>query len=104
MKKSHVDVWICLDPVALYKAVKQEHYLFKALVEVAAGLSIAKVFFILDVTGFYQIELVEECTWLTTFNTFLAVISVSILPFGLTSAPEIFERKVSKMFEDVKGW
>lgn len=38
--------------------------------EVAASMSEEKVFSTLDSTsGFYQIKLVKENTWLTTFNT-----------------------------------
>ena len=44
-------------------------------------------------SGFYQIKLVKESTWLTTFNTPFG-------HFGLVSAPEFFQRAMSEMFED----
>ena len=53
--------------------IKIEHYPLKMVEEVAASMSEAKVFSALDATsGFYEIKLAEESTWLTTFNTLLA--------------------------------
>ena len=64
VKKPNGDVRICLDPVDLNKAVKREHYPLRTMEEVARGV------LTLDATsGFYQIRLAEESTWLTTFNT-----------------------------------
>lgn len=86
---------------ALILSVKREHYPLKTVEEVAASMSEAKVFSSLDATsGFYQIKLAEESTWLTTFNTLFGRFKFERLPFGLVSAPEIFQRAVSKMLED----
>ena len=70
LKKPIADVRICLHPVDLNKAVKREHYPLKTVEEVAAPLAEASVFSTLDATtGFYQIRLAGESTWLTTFST-----------------------------------
>ena len=59
-----------LDPVDLNKVIQREHYPLKTVEQVAANLGNAKIFTTLDATsGFYQIKLAEESTWLTTFNT-----------------------------------
>ena len=103
MKKPNGDVCICLDPVDLNKVVKREHYPHRTVEEVAATLAEAKVFSTLDATlGFYQIRLAEESTRLTTFNTPFGRFKFERLPFGLVSAPEIFQRAMTEMFEDIE--
>ena len=88
---------------ALILSVKREHYRLKTVEEVAASMSEAKVFSTLDaILGFYQIKLAEESTWVTTFNTLFGRFKLERLPFGLVSAPEIFQRAVSEMLEDIE--
>ena len=71
--------------------------------EVAATLSEARVSSTLDATsGFYQIRLTKESTWLTTFNTPFGKFKFERLPLGLVSAPAIFQRAVTEMFEDIE--
>ena len=87
----------------LNKVVKREHYPLRTVEEVAASLSQAKVFFTLDATsGFYQIWVAEESTWLTTFNIPFGRFKFERLPFSLVSAPEIFQRAMTEMFEDIE--
>ena len=101
--KFNGDIHICLDPVDLNKAVKREHYPLRTVEEVAASLSEATVFLTLDATlGFYEIRLAEESTWLTTFNTPFGRFKFERLPFGLVSAPEIIQRAMTEMFEDIE--
>ena len=103
VKKPNGDVRICLDPVDLNKAVKRGHYPLRTVEEVAATLAEARVFSTLDATsGFYQFRLAEESTWLTTFNTPFGRFKFERLPFGLVSAPEIFQRAMTEMFEDIE--
>ena len=102
VKTPNGDVRVCLDPVDLNKAVKREHYPLKTREEVAASLSEAKVFSTLEATSeFYQIRLAQESTWLTTFNTTFGRYKFERLPFGLVSAPEIFQRAGTEIFEDI---
>ena len=83
--------------------IKIEHYPLKMVEEVAASMSEAKVFSALDATsGFYEIKLAEESTWLTTFNTLFGRFKFERLPFGLVSAPEVFQRVVSDMLEAIE--
>ena len=103
VKKPNGDDRICLDPVGLNNTVKREHYPLRTVEKVAATLSEAMVFSTLDATsGFYQLRLAEESTWLTTFNTPFGRFKFERLPFGLVSAPEIFQRAMTEMFEDIE--
>ena len=68
--------------------------------EVGATLAGARVFSTLNaISGFYQIRLAEESTWLTTFNTPFGRFKLVRLQFGLVSAPEVFQRTMTEMFE-----
>ena len=99
VKKSDSDVRMCLDQVDLNKAVKREHYPLKAVEEVAAGLSNAKVFSILHATsGFYQIKHAKESTWLTTFNTPFGRYKFEHLPFGFWSQHQRYFRGQCRTF------
>ena len=61
---------ICLDPLDLNKAIQRPHYPLLTMDEVSTRLTNAKVFSVLDAnTGFWQVLLVEESSFLTTFNT-----------------------------------
>lgn len=100
VKKPNGKVRICLDPRELNKAILREHYLLKTVEEVAATLKDATVFTTLDAaSGFYQIKLKEESTWLTTFNTPFGRYKFERLPFGISSAPEIFQRTMAQVFD-----
>lgn len=104
VKKPNGDVRICLDSVKLNKSIQREHYPLKTVEKVAASLGDAKIFTTLDVTsGFYQIKLAEKSTWLTTFNTPFGRYKFERLPFGIVSAPEVFQRTMAQMFEDIEG-
>ena len=104
VRKPNGDVRMCLVPVDLNKAVKREHYPLKTVEEVGALVcQKQKVFSTLDATsGFYQIKSAEESSWLTTFNTPFTIFKFERLPFGLVSAPEVFQRAMSDMFEDIE--
>lgn len=101
VKKPSGKVRICLDPRELNKAILREHYPLKTVEEVAASLKQAKHFTTMDAaSGFYQIQLTEESSWLTTFNTPFGRYKFERLPFGISSAPEVFQRAMSQVFEN----
>ena len=61
---------ICIDPKELNEAMKREHHPMHTIEEVVAEIPGAKVFSVLDAkSGFHQIKLDEESSYLTTFNT-----------------------------------
>lgn len=95
---------ICLDPRDLNKALKRSHYQIPTIEEVLPKLSKAKVFSILDASeGFWQIKLEDESSYLTTFWTPFGRFKWNRMPFGISTAPEEFQRRLHEILEDLKG-
>ncbi|KAL6490170.1 hypothetical protein MHYP_G00005150 [Metynnis hypsauchen] len=70
----------------------------------APMLAKSTVFSSLDAeSGFWQIPLEENSARLTTFITPLGRYCFKRLPFGITSAPEIFQRKMSELLHGHEG-
>ena len=83
---------ICSDPKDLNKAIRREHYPIPTLEEVVASTPGAKVFSRIDAkSGFLHIKLEYESSLLTTFNTPIGRYRWLRLPFGIKSAPEIYQ-------------
>ena len=103
IKKSG-DIRICLDPKDLNKEICREHYPLPVIEEIATRLSNAKVFSIFDVkNGFWHVELDTKSSMLTTFNTPFGRYRWNRLPFGISSAPEVFQRKMHEISEGLDG-
>ena len=95
---------LCLDPQDLNKAIQREHYPLPTIEEIATRLHGAKLFTTLDVRhGFWHIALDEESSLLTTFNTPFGRYHWKRMPFGLKSAPEVFQRRMHELVEDLEG-
>ena len=61
---------ICIDPRDLNRAICREHYQLPTVEEVTTRLAGARKFTVCDAKdGFHQIQLDEESSYLTTFNT-----------------------------------
>ena len=95
---------ICLDPSNVNKAIRRSIYPMKTVEQVMSELSGKKYFSALDAkSGYCQLPLDEESSYLTTFNTPLGRFRWLRLPFGIRSAPEIYQRVIDTMLEDIEG-
>ncbi|XP_061926289.1 uncharacterized protein K02A2.6-like [Entelurus aequoreus] len=95
---------ICVDLTKLNKAVKRERHILPSVDQTLAMMSEAKVFTKLDArSGFWQIPLTPKSRPLTTFITPFGRYLFNRLPFGIKSAPEHFQRRMSQMLEDFEG-
>ena len=102
--KPNNTVRICVDLTALNHAVLREIHPLRSVDENLAKLSGSKIFTKLDAnSGFWQMPLDPESRLLTTFLTPFGRFCMNRLPFGISSAPEIFQRRMSKILHDMEG-
>ena len=98
------DIRICLDPKDLNSAIKREHFPMPTIEEVATRLNGAKIFSVFDASnGFWQVELDQASRLLTTFNTPFGRYCWKRMPFGINSAPEVWQRKMQEHIEGLYG-
>ncbi|XP_062572691.1 uncharacterized protein K02A2.6-like [Saccostrea cucullata] len=97
-------VRICIDPKDLNKALKRSHYPLRTIEEILPNLSRAKVFSVLDArNGFWHVELDKESSMLTTFNTPFGRFRWLRMPFGISTAPEEYQRRQDQAVEGLPG-
>lgn len=95
---------ICVDLKRLTENIKREQFMLPTTDEILAKLTGAKVFTSLDAaSGFWQIPLYPESSRLTTFITPFARYCFTRLPFGISIAPEIFQRKMQELLYGLEG-
>ena len=103
-KKSNGKIRLCLDPQPLNKALKRCHYPIPTIEEVLPDLSNAKVFTKLDCkNGYWQVKLDQDSSILTTFNTPFGRYKWTRMPFGISPAGEIFQRRLDQAIEGLGG-
>ncbi len=102
--KAKGKIRLCVDLTHLNKWVRRERHILPAVDQTLAMLAGAKVFTKLDATsGFWQIPLTKESSLLTTFITPFGRYAFNRLPFGISSAPEHFQRRMTQMLEGCTG-
>ncbi|XP_060070555.1 uncharacterized protein K02A2.6-like [Ylistrum balloti] len=95
---------ICIDPKDLNKALKRSHYPLPTIEDILPQLHRAKVFSVLDArSGFWHVELDEESSLLTTFNTPYGRYRWLRMPFGISTAPEEYQRRQNQTVEGLPG-
>jgi hypothetical protein len=102
--KKNKKIRLCIDPSDLNRAIKREHYPMRTIEEVVSRMPNANIFSVLDANqGFWQITLDEQSSRLCTFNTPFGRYRFQRLPFGIKSAPEVFQKVTSQMLDDIEG-
>ncbi|CAC5396265.1 unnamed protein product [Mytilus coruscus] len=95
---------ICLDPRNLNKAIKREHFALPTIEDITTRLTGAKYLSKLDCNnGYWQLRMDKESQLLTTFNSPFGRYCFLRMPFGIKSAQEVFQKRVSQLFENLKG-
>lgn len=104
VSKKNGSLRICLNPQPLNRAIRREHFPFPTIEEIADKLSGAKYFCKLDAqSGFWMLSLDKSSSKLCTFQTPWGRYAFKRLLFGLNSAPEIFHRVISQVFENIEN-
>ena len=102
--KANGGVRICVDLTKLNESVKRERHPLPAVDQTLAQLAGAKLFTKLDAnSGFWQIPLDPISSLLTTFITPFGRYRFNRLPFGISSAPEHFQRRMMEALTGLAG-
>ncbi|XP_023285825.1 uncharacterized protein K02A2.6-like [Seriola lalandi dorsalis] len=97
-------VRICVGLTKLNENVKREKFILPTTDSILHKLARSKVYTTLDAaSGFWQMALDGESSKLTTFITPNGRYCFKRLPFRITSAPEIFQRRMQELLQDHEG-
>ena len=97
-------VRVCVDLKNLNQSVLREPHPIPSVDDTLAHLTGATVFSKVDAnSGFWQIPLSEETRHYTTFITPYGRYQFNKLPFGISSAPELFQSRMNRLLEGLDG-
>ncbi|UYV65287.1 K02A2.6-like [Cordylochernes scorpioides] len=95
---------ICVDLTKLNQYIRRENYPLPATEHILGQLGNACYFSKLDAnSGFWQFGLAIESQKLTTFITPFGRFLFKRIPFGISSALEIFQRKMTQLLGKIEG-
>ena len=95
---------IFLDPKDLNSAIQRSHYPMPTIEDILPDLHNAKIFSLLDArNGFWYVELDEESSLLTCFNSPYIRYRWKRMPFGISSSPEEYQRRQDQILEGLNG-
>lgn len=97
--KKDGDVRICVDfRATVNQAIVTDQYPLPVPEDIFASLAGGKVFTVLDLSGAYQqLKVREESQELLTISTHVGLLRYTRLPFGITSAPAIFQNTMDRV-------
>ena len=102
--KESGDLRLCLDTQQLSKALKRGRYPLPVIDDVLPALSQAKVFTKIDArNGYWHVQLDDESSKLTTFDTPYGRYRWKRLPFGVSVASEIFQKRLNQALDRLDG-
>lgn len=102
--KDSGELRLCLDPKQLNKALQRERYSLPVIEDVLPDLARAKVFTKVDArNGYWHVQLDNESSLLTTFDTPFGQFRCKRLPFGISVASEIFQKRLNQALDRLDG-
>ena len=104
VQKPNGQICVCLDAKDLNKVLRRSHYPTPTVEDILPELTRAKVFSTVDAkNGFWHVELDDDSSRLTTFNSPFGRFCWRRLPYGLCSAPEEFQRRLNHALDGLTG-
>ena len=95
---------LCVDLTRLNKGVKREMYPLPRVSDMLSRLSEGTIFSKMDAnSGFWQVKLSEESKLFTTFISPWGRYCFRRMPFGISSAPEFYQRTMEKILHGLEG-
>ena len=102
--KPNGKVRVCVDLTKLNEYVQRENHPLPSVDLTLGKLAGAKYFTKLDAnSGFWQIKLAESSRPLTTFITPWGRYCFNVLPYGISSGSEKFQKCMSRILEGLEG-
>ena len=104
--KPNGDIRLCLDcSKTINKSVVTDHYPLPKKEDIFASLSgFSNCFCVIDLKGAYQqLSVSEMSKQFLTMNTLKGLFQYTKLPFGVTSAPSIFQSVMDQILLGIKG-
>ena len=102
--KRNGNIRLCIDPKPLNKALKRNRYPLPTIDDLLAKLTNAKVFTVANAkNGFWHVPLEDESSYLTTFGTPWSRYRWARMPFGISPAPEEFQRRLDNTLQGLDG-
>ena len=93
---------LCLDPKDLNKNIRRKHYHTRTFDEILPKLFDKKYFSVLDTKkGYWHVELDEDSSMLTTFNTPFGRFKFNRMPFGLLMSQDVFQPKLDATYQGI---
>ena len=103
-RKPSGKIRVCLDPKDLNKAIMRDHHVTPTLEDILPLFKDAKYFSIVDAnSGSWNVELDEESSYLTTFNSPFGRYRFLRMPFGLKISQDVFQSKIDQLMEGCVG-
>lgn len=103
-KDAQKSLRLCIDPSELNKNLTNEHAYIPNFEDVSAKLNNMKFFSVLDLKdGYWHVKLDEESKKLCTFATPFGNYRFLRLPFGIKTAPGIFQQMNYDNFGDIEN-
>ncbi|XP_055585193.1 uncharacterized protein K02A2.6-like [Uranotaenia lowii] len=102
--KANGTIRLCVDLRRVNQAVVRDRHPMPVIEEVIAKIGKGRIWSVLDVMdAFFLLELDEESRDIMTFITHRGLYRFKRLPFGLVSAPEIYQRTMDEILADCEG-
>lgn len=103
-KKTNGDIRLCVDLRRVNQAVIRDRHPMPIIEEILMRIGKGKLWSVLDIKdAFFLLELDDETRDVMTFITHRGLYRFKRLPFGLVSAPEIFQRAMDEILADCEG-
>ena len=102
--KPNNDIRICMDMREANTAVLRERFPLPNIDQTLEEMNGAKIFSKLDLAqGFHQICLEPSSRDITNFVTYDGIYRYCRLNFGISCAPEIYQRIIQQTLQDIEG-
>lgn len=102
--KENNEVRICIDMRRANEAIIRENHSLPTMNEMLPNFRQAKYFSRLDIkNAFHQVEIDPDSRYITTFSTNKGLFRYKRLMFGISCAPEIFQKVLERMLLGCEG-